>query len=155
MEPLSSLTAIAGVVTAGVKLSTSLYDLISSIRDAPKDMAEIARGISETAIVMQQIRRILRDRRELFKRRLLRTIDSAVKRINEVQKEVRQLVDRCDGTARLLWVFRKSTVALLLRKIEGHKSTINLVLHLMMLAIQIQEMPRSVWPMLVRDRVKS
>ncbi|KAH8899099.1 hypothetical protein GQ53DRAFT_742187 [Thozetella sp. PMI_491] len=142
MDGLSSIATIAGVASAGLKLSTALFELVSNLRDAPRAMTEIARGISDTAIVLHQLRRILRDREELFKRRLLRSVGSAVQRIRAVHNEIRSMIRRCDGAmARVLWLFRQSRVSQLLAKIEAHKSAIGLMLHTMLLAVQLRQLP--------------
>jgi hypothetical protein len=145
MDGLSIVAAIAGVASAGIRLSTALYDLIASIRDAPKAMKDVARGISDMSVVLYELRRILRKHGELFKRRLLSRLDSAAKRVRAVHGEVRSMIRRSDAVvARVLWVFRQAKVLQLLSMIEGIKSGVGIMLQTMVLAVHPREIPRCV-----------
>ena len=43
MDPLSIISGIVGITTAGATLASVLYDIIHNIRDAPREMVDIAR----------------------------------------------------------------------------------------------------------------
>lgn len=47
MNPLSIAACVWMVPTASLSLSLILYGLVPTIREAPRDVSEIARGISE------------------------------------------------------------------------------------------------------------
>ncbi|KAL0936379.1 uncharacterized protein CTRU02_208594 [Colletotrichum truncatum] len=138
MDPLSIIASVAGISQAGALLSKSIYDLISATRGAPKEITDIARGISELSVILSELRRVLRDGKSLFRRRLLRNIRSTIKRIGKIHHAVGKLIDVGNGAGRLKWAFRRSTTTQLLYQIEAHKSGINMVLHTMVLAIQIR-----------------
>ncbi|KAF6783595.1 hypothetical protein CSOJ01_15882 [Colletotrichum sojae] len=96
MDPLSIIASIAGVAQAGVSLSKAIYNLISTTQGAPKEIADIARGISELSVFLREVRRILKDGIKLFRRTLLRNLASAMKRIGAIHREIDQT-----GIARL------------------------------------------------------
>lgn len=147
MDPLSLLSGIAGVSMAGVSLSKAIYDLISSVRSTPKEISDIARGISDLSIILSELRRVLKDGKDLYRRRLLRRVSSATRRIERVHEDIRDLIYGVgEGLSRLKWTFRRSKVNQLLYQIESHKNGINMILHIMTLAIQTRKISRLVRP---------
>jgi hypothetical protein len=146
MDPLSILAGIAGVATAGVTLSKSIYDLISAMRGTPREVSDIARGISDLSMILSELRRVLRDGRKLYTRKLLRRVGSAVRRIRRIHETIHDLIngDEMDGLARLKWLFRRSKTMHLLYQIESHKTGINMILQIMILAARTRKVSESV-----------
>lgn len=143
MDPLSIIAGIAGISQAGTSLSRAIYDVISSARGAPKEMHDIARGVSDLSIVLQELRRVLKEGREIYSRRLLRRVRSAGGRIGKIHTQIERLLDTGrGGIARLKWPFRKPKVTQLLYQIESCKSGINIILHIIVLAFQLKQLPR-------------
>lgn len=137
MDPFSIISGVAGITTAGSALASTLFDIISSIRDAPREMIDIARGIRELSTILRELRGILKQGRRLFKDRLFKAIRSATHRIADVHDEIDDLLDHDGGNmARVLWAFRKSKATKLLAKIESHKSTVQLIATTMLLAVE-------------------
>ena len=137
MDPLSIISGIAGVATAGSALASVLYNIIHNIRDAPREMVDIARGVRELSSILRELRRILKRGTKLFKKSLFRGIVSVTRRIGDIHKDIDGLISENDGAlARLKWVFRKAKATSLLGKIESHKSTVQLLSTIMLLAIQ-------------------
>ncbi|EMR72767.1 hypothetical protein UCREL1_174 [Eutypa lata UCREL1] len=142
MDPLSIIAGIAGISQAGTSLSRAIYDVISSARGAPKEMHDIARGVSDLSIVLQELRRVLKEGREIYSRRLLRRVRSAGRRIGKIHTQIERLLDTGrGGIARLKWPFRKPKVTQLLYQIESCKSGINIILHIIVLAVQLKQLP--------------
>lgn len=141
MDPLSLLASIAGVSTAGIALSKAIYDLISSIRSTPKEISDIARGISDLSLILRELRRVLKDGRKLYTRKLLRRVNSAVRRIQRIHEIIGGLIgnDGMEGLVRLKWLFRRSRTMHLLYQIESHKTGINMILRIMILAVQTRK----------------
>ena len=136
-DPLSIISGIAGVATAGAALASILYDIIHNIRDAPREMIDIARGVRELSSVLRELRRILKRGTELFKRGLFRSLRSAIHRIKDIHEEIDGLLAATGGRlARIKWVFRKGKATNLLAKIESHKSTVSLFSTTMLLAVE-------------------
>lgn len=137
MDPFSIISGVAGIATAGSALASTLFDIISSIRDAPREMIDIARGIRELSTILRELRGIFKQGRRLFKDRLFKAIRSATHRIEDVHDEIDDLLDHDGGNmARVLWAFRKSKATKLLAKIESHKSTVQLIATTMLLAVE-------------------
>ncbi|KAK2001191.1 hypothetical protein LX36DRAFT_708741 [Colletotrichum falcatum] len=142
MDPLSVIASIAGISQAGASLSKTIYELVSSMRGAPKEIADIARGIHDLSLILSELRHVLRDGKALYRRKLLRHIRSASRRIHKIHKEIKRLIDVGSGFGRLKWALRRSASMQLLYQIEGHKNAINMVLQTISLAIQIRRVSR-------------
>ncbi|KAK0713681.1 hypothetical protein B0T26DRAFT_677987 [Lasiosphaeria miniovina] len=144
MDPLSVLSGIAGVAAAGAALSSALFEIIESARDAPKDMATIARSIMDLSLVLSEMRRVLKRGRWLYRDRLLRGILSTMRRIDGVHDEIHGLIAGDRRMARVLWAFRrKSKTAALLTQIESLKSTLQLMATTLTLAIKQRQAQHS------------
>ncbi|KAF0329334.1 hypothetical protein GQ607_003283 [Colletotrichum asianum] len=138
MDPLSVIGSIAGVAQAGASLSKMIYEIISTVRGAPKEIADIARGIADLSVILSELRRVLNDGLQLFRRKLIGRIRSAMRRIDMIHNEIGRLMDINGGVGRLKWVFRRSMSVQLLHQVEAHKNAINMILHTMTLAVQIK-----------------
>ncbi|KAJ3549091.1 hypothetical protein NM208_g683 [Fusarium decemcellulare] len=136
-DPLSIIAGVAGVATAGVSLVGALYDTIDTYRNAPKEIRSMARGIQDLSLVLDQLKEVLIDGRELHTRRLLRSIALAIRHIENVHEDVWDIIERGNsGFARVKWAFRKTKIKDLTSKIEAHKGTLQLVCTTLLLAIQ-------------------
>lgn len=101
-------------------------------------MTDIARGICDLSLVLRELRCVVRDGHAVHRDRLLRAIKSVVRRIRQIHKDINGLIAGDDGPSpvvRILWVFRKSKAAVLLARIESHKSTVQLMVTTMLLAM--------------------
>ncbi|KAJ3456337.1 hypothetical protein MRS44_016360 [Fusarium solani] len=137
MDPLSIIAGVAGIATAGVSLVEVLFDTIDSYQNAPKDIVSIARGVQDLSIILDQLKQVLIDGRNMHTRWLLKSVASAIRQIEYVHAEVWELIPRSgSGFERVKWTFRKGKVRDLLNKIETQKSTVQLVCTTLLLAIQ-------------------
>ncbi|KAJ4320922.1 hypothetical protein N0V84_005626 [Fusarium piperis] len=137
MDPLSIIAGVAGVATAGVSLVEVLFDTIESYQNAPKDIVSIARGVQDLSIILDQLKQVLIDGRNMHTRWLLKSVASAIRQIEYVHAEVWGLIPRGgSGFDRVKWTSRKGKVRDLLNKIETQKSTVQLVCTTLLLAIQ-------------------
>jgi hypothetical protein len=136
MDPLSLLAGIAGVATAGVQVSKAIYDLISTIHGTPKEITDIARGVSNLSMILRELRIALKEGSKLYRRKLLRRVSSAIRRIEQIHAQIHDMVSGVTGFASLKWLFRRSKTMNLLYQIESHKNGINMILHIMTLAVQ-------------------
>lgn len=142
MDPLSIIASIAGISQAGASLSREIYNLISSVRGAPKEISDIARGISDLSIILRELRNVLKEGRDVYSRKLLRRVGSSGRRIGKIHLQINQLLAIRNGIAQLKWFFRKSKVTQLLYQIESHKSGINIILHTMVLGAQLKQLSK-------------
>ena len=87
MDPFSViglLSGLAGVPSAGASLSKTLYDTVSTVRGAPREMLSIAEGVADLPIVLDQLRRVLRDGKHVHRRNLRKGIHGVWCRIEDV-----------------------------------------------------------------------
>ncbi|KAL2674084.1 hypothetical protein Neosp_012530 [[Neocosmospora] mangrovei] len=137
MDPLSIIAGVAGIATAGVSLVEVLFDTIDSYQNAPKDIVSVARGVQDLSIILDQLKQVLIDGRNMHTRWLLKSVASAIRQIEYVHSEVWELIPRSSsGFERVKWTFRKGKIRDLLNKIETQKSTVQLVCTTLLLAIQ-------------------
>lgn len=137
MDPLSIIAGVAGIATAGVSLVEVLFDTIDSYQNAPKDIVTVARGVQDLSIILDQLKQVLIDGRNMHTRWLLKSVASAIRQIEYVHSEVWELIPRSSsGFERVKWTFRKGKIRDLLNKIETQKSTVQLVCTTLLLAIQ-------------------
>ncbi|KAJ2992982.1 hypothetical protein NUW58_g1982 [Xylaria curta] len=122
MDPLSVIASLAGISTAGLALSRAIYDRISSMRNAPTEMSGIAKSLCDLSFTLKELQRVLKDSQDIYKRKLIRRVASAVKRIGRVQREIELLISSTRGFAKLKWGFQKSKT--------------------IMLAVQLRQLPR-------------
>ena len=135
MDPLSLLASIAGVATAGIQISKTIYGLISTIHGTPKEVSDIARQVSDLSIVLSELRRALKEGTKLYRRKLLRRVSSAIRRIGRIHAQIHEMIAGVDGVVSLKWLFRRSKAMHLLYQIESHKNGINIILHIRTLAV--------------------
>ncbi|KAF4456691.1 protein-arginine deiminase type-3 [Fusarium austroafricanum] len=143
MDPLSIIASIAGIATAGTSLSKAIYHFISSTRGASREMVEIARSISDLSCILSELRRVLRESGELCSRRLLRRIKSAMKRISRIHDDIYKLMDNITSFQTLKWSFKRSEVQCKLTLIESHKTAIQLMLNILILAVATRKEVKS------------
>src|SRR5688572_7734964 len=139
MDPFSILAGVAGIAAAGGHLSAAIFSLIVAIHDAPKEMKDMARGVSELSLVLRELRRVLKDGTGLYRPHLLRLVKASTRRIRGLLDEVQDLVDHSKGlksAVRVILLFRtKARSAKLVGKIETLKGTVQLMATTMLLAI--------------------
>ncbi|KAL6353620.1 hypothetical protein LRP88_14118 [Fusarium phalaenopsidis] len=135
MDSLSIIASITGIATAGTALSKAIYEFVSSTRGASREMLDIARTITDLSIILGELRRVLRDGSELCNRKYLRRIKSAMRRISRIHDEIHQLMNEARRFAAFKWRLKRSEVQQKLARIESHKTGINLMLNILVLAI--------------------
>ncbi|KAI1037713.1 hypothetical protein LB503_009627 [Fusarium chuoi] len=134
MDPLSIIASIAGIATAGTSLSKAIYHFISSTRGASREMADIARNISDLSCILSELRRVLQDSADLCSRKLLRRIKSATRHISAIHDDIYALMDSIGGFQTFRWSLKRSEVQYKLTLIESHKTAIQLMLNILILA---------------------
>lgn len=67
MDPLSIIAGVAGISQAGASLSVAIFRMISAAKSAPKEVSDIARGVSDLSMILRELRRVLRDGRHIYR----------------------------------------------------------------------------------------
>ncbi|CVL06680.1 uncharacterized protein FMAN_11812 [Fusarium mangiferae] len=143
MDPLPIIASIAGIATAGTSLSKAIYHFISSTRGASREMADIARNISDLSCILSELRRVLQESADLCSRKLLRRIKSATRRISAIHDDIYELMDSIKGFQTFRWSLRRSEVQYKLTLIESHKTAIQLMLNILILAARTRKEAQS------------
>ncbi|KAF5648943.1 hypothetical protein F52700_762 [Fusarium sp. NRRL 52700] len=134
MDPLSIIASIAGIATAGTSLSKAIYHFISSTRGASREMADIARNISDLSCILSELRRVLQESADICSPKLLRRIKSATRRISKIHDDIYALMENIRGFQNFRWSLKRSEVQYKLTLIESHKTAIQLMLNILILA---------------------
>ncbi|KAF5694683.1 hypothetical protein FDENT_811 [Fusarium denticulatum] len=134
MDPLSIIASIAGIATAGTSFSKAIYHFISSTRGASREMADIARNISDLSCILSELRRVLQESADLCSRKLLHRIKSAARRISKIHHDIYGLMDSIRSFHTLRWSLKRSEIQYKLTLIESHKTAIQLMLNILILA---------------------
>lgn len=144
MDPLSTASAVLAVVTAGVKLSTSLYDIVDSLSGAGEEITGVASDLSFFVVVVDELGKIF----ELPEKPYTDILESKVKEIlhecREVFKGIQRMINRVDKgdkpvpiafRQKVQWVFRESRVKAVKARLESLKSTLGLMLQTLRLHV--------------------
>ncbi|KAK0639817.1 hypothetical protein B0T16DRAFT_463454 [Cercophora newfieldiana] len=148
MDPISIIGTVAGVATAGVSLVTVLFETLETYRNAPREIGTIARGIQDLTLVLDHLVQVLSEGSDLHTRRLRKSVLGTVERIEDVQDEVWDLIERGDSSfGRVKWtLFLNRKMRDLVDRIEAHKSTVQLVCTTLLLAMQQRRVAKSKEP---------
>lgn len=145
MDPLSVISGVASVTKAAALLASSLYGIISDIRNAPREMKDMASGIRELSDVLQELRTALAKGSGLFRMKLFRSIEVTTRRIEELHEDIRGLVRLDRGMSRMVWALRsKSRAEKLLGRIDSLKLGLLLNLKTITLILERDKQKRHV-----------
>lgn len=135
-DPLSVLASIAGVATAGLAISSALYDIAQNIKRAPREVSEMAKDLSLLSSILRQLRKAIQDNPAICRNRLIKDTKSIVKQIRKIYRDIRKLTqDSTSSLYRLKLFFKSSKTKTMMAKIESSKSTANLILGTVQLAV--------------------
>jgi len=137
MDPFSLLASVAGVATAGATVTGALYTLISTVRNAPKEMRQIAAEMSNLTSVLEHLRSILTEGKELKLTRplFLRDVRHVIRNIRRTQEEIIDMINKRTILRRLKFVVNAKRLS---SDMEKHKVTLTLQVNVLHLAISIR-----------------
>ena len=140
---MDGLSAVAGVAIAGVQLSQILYDLYSKVRTSREEIQDVANNVSLLAMVLEELDGVLCNDELHYRPQLREAAQSIALRCASIFKDIRQHT----GTERELkgakfyekvaWYFKRERVKPLRSSLESLKSTLNILLHVVQLAKNI------------------
>lgn len=137
---MDGLSAVAGVATAGVQLSKSLYDIYSTVRASRQEIQDVANNVSLLAMVLEELDGVLCDDELNYKPELREAAQSIVLRCASIFEDIRKHtgtdLDRKGKKfyEKLAWYFKRERVKPLRSSLESLKSTLNILLHVVQLA---------------------
>ena len=136
MDPLSITASIVGIAAAGIAVAKTIYEVISSARGASRELSDIARSIANLSRILRELGRVLKECDQVWNRKMLRCIKSTMRRISKIHDEIYGMIRGIQGFASLKWRFKRSDVQFKLTRIESHKTGINLMLNILLLAME-------------------
>ena len=140
-EPLSVATSIVGLITAGAKITMTLYTLGTSIQDAPKLTQAAAEELTNITIVLQQLQTYVLGKAQASIHRLnlitvehiTATLTSCVVTYSELDLVLKSLhVDTgLRAWDRGKWYLKKDQVMEIVQRLQNHKATLALMLNIL------------------------
>ncbi|SPJ79434.1 uncharacterized protein FTOL_07825 [Fusarium torulosum] len=137
MDPLSIIASIAGIATAGVQLSKTLFHLTRTYRNAPREIQSMAIEMSGLTVTLEHLRDILTTGHAYTKPLFFEGVRNVIKNIQSTQQEIQNLAKKVDDQpifARFKWY--KSTR--LLSDIDKHKVTLTLQITILSAAVLVK-----------------
>ncbi|KAM0245938.1 hypothetical protein ACHAP5_005089 [Fusarium lateritium] len=137
MDPLSIIASIAGIATAGVQLSKTLFHLTETYRNAPREIRSMAIEMSDLTVTLEHLRDILTTGHAYTKPLFFEGVRNVIKNIQSTQLEIQRLARKVDDQpifARFKW--HKSTR--LLSDIDKHKVTLTLQITILSAAVLVK-----------------
>lgn len=142
MDPISAAVSVAGVAAIGVQLSQTIYDLISTIYEAEKEMSSFANDVSLLLMVLNELEGVLRRGSRVYRQRMLRVVNEILKTCEDVFQSISKCISpNAQGAKssthfqrKVCRYFQSQRVRLLQAGFESMKSTLNVMLHVVHLA---------------------
>ena len=149
-DPLSISASVVAVATAAIQLSATVYDFIRKVRNAPREMRQVASSMLMLGEIMKEIAAVLKKGGDVYQKSLVDRVKAIVNMFENVHEEVKQiLASRRTSKSRMvyswvLWPLEARNLAELLGRVEALKSSTQLVLHTIVLAIMQNDPEKSV-----------
>lgn len=135
-DPVSVILGVLGAAAASAQLAKVVHDFSDKVKNAPNQMRDIAWNMSLLSNIFKSLAEILEYGEGLYKPQVLIDTQSIMDRMKKIQRRIRKLVANHSGLrARVRWLLNSGIVAELLGKIEALKSSLNLIINTMQLAV--------------------
>ena len=154
MAEIGLIASIVSVAGAGISLSTTLYSFAETVSTADKRIKDFATEISLTSCVLEELSRNLRNDKQLrvCSQKAIQTTDDIVRECSGVFEEINQAFEKTlrhtkkasapakgqkiavSYIDRLKWPFLQPKMQLLRSNLERLKSTVLLMLNVLMYA---------------------
>ena len=137
---MDGLSAVAGVATAGVQLSKTLYDLCATVKTSRQEIEDVANNVALLAMVLEELDGVLCDDVLDYRPQLREAAQSIVLRCAGIFKDIRKHTGEDQDLKgksfpeKLAWYFKRERVKPLRSSLESLKSTLNILLNVIQLA---------------------
>lgn len=138
MDPLSVSASVVGLLGAGASITSTLFALVSSIRDAPQLAQSLLREMADISAALGSLQIYIRGRAEASAERgalillehVLTTLTGCVTTYSDLQRVMDGLnVNPSMGMFdRLKWSREEQKLSLILQRLQNHKSSLTLML---------------------------
>ena len=153
MAEIGCIASVIALVGTGTKLSIAIYDFAASVGNAGKDLQKVATEISDLCSVLKQLQTLLEHRHFQPSKTAIEDAQKIVDRCNLVLTEINGIVAGLRGGKvdeifpsvapdfknKVKWTFTKSRVLVLRQTLEACKSTLSLMLMIMLLAERVSQ----------------
>jgi hypothetical protein len=133
-EVLGIVTSALTIGECAIRLSTDLFIVIRTFKNAPEEIAAIAEEMLSLSDSFQSLADIIKNHHTLCKPELFRNTEKILARYRQVDAELRKLIDTPQSLARLKWCIKKPKAKSLLKKVESIKMLLILELNLIRVA---------------------
>lgn len=144
-DPLSLMTSLIAVATAGVQVSRTLYSISNVNGGASEEILSIGREISAFSGVLRDLHEFLDDAKDLISKRALLNANHILRDCKNIFANIQRMLDSCNAGPRvnfwhsLQWSFRREKVKPMYAKLESFKLTLAILLSTLRLARCKQE----------------
>ncbi|KAM0355143.1 hypothetical protein ACHAPU_001004 [Fusarium lateritium] len=139
MDPVSIIASIAGITTAGVQISSTLFRLVKTYRNAPAEIRAMAIEMAGLTVTLEHLRDILDTGHSFTKPLFFEGVKHVIKNIQSTQQEIHKMVDDQTILARFKWLKSRR----LLSDIDKHKVTLTLQITILSAAVLVKSTSRS------------
>ncbi|KAF5001169.1 hypothetical protein FGRMN_1193 [Fusarium graminum] len=139
MDPVSIIASIAGIATAGVQISNTLFRLVKTYRNAPTEIRAMAIEMAGLTVTLEHLRDILNTGHSYTRPLFFEGVRHVIKNIQSTQQEIHKMIDDRTILARFKWLKSKR----LLSDIDKHKVTLTLQITILSAAVLVKSTNRS------------
>jgi hypothetical protein len=141
MAEIGLLASVLQVAGAGLKLSQTLYQYADSVASADRRVKDIATEVELTSRIIEELGTLfeLQETSQLLSQNALNTANKTVRECSSVFTELEAALKKTkkNTLGRLMLPFRESKIELLRRHIDTLKSTLQLLLQVLVHAHQV------------------
>ncbi|EQB51669.1 hypothetical protein CGLO_08766 [Colletotrichum gloeosporioides Cg-14] len=138
MDPLSVAASVVGLLAVGCKLSSALFVVVSSTRDAPKSAQSLLREINDISAALGSLQSFVTGRVRASAERgglillqhVLTTLTGCVTTYSDLQYIVDglRIDDHMGLVDRAKWMMQESSISVLVQRLQNHKASLTLML---------------------------
>ncbi|KAB2108594.1 hypothetical protein AG0111_0g3514 [Alternaria gaisen] len=140
-EIIGLVASVVQLADAGLKLSSALYQYADGVASADRRIKNIANEVKLTSFVIQELGGIFEQNKtaDLISGNAIRTAKETIKECDTVFTEIKLIVDKTKSgkMGRLMLPFRDSKIEILRSQIDKLKSTLQLLMQVLIFAQQV------------------
>ena len=126
-EPLSLVASAITVAHTAAHLSLALFKVARTFKHAPQEIADIASEISTLSNTFTVLSDAIRSIESLCKPSLFQEVHTTLTRYCKIEAELIKLTNKSSKLKRLRWFFDGPRAKSLLKRVEGIKSALTLI----------------------------
>lgn len=137
-DPVSLVASAITIAGTAAQLSLALFKVAQTFKNAPKEISEIASETSSLSNILNELIDDLQHWEKLCRPKLFQEIGSILQRFKDVEDELKDLTTQRSSKTlnRLKWFFDGPKAKGLLRKVEGVKTALILVLSIIRVTVE-------------------